>query len=107
LSLSFTPKSAANKVLVIAEMLGSPGAADIMSMSVWRDSAYVTGSVATTNANWINPVVAILLDSPASASPVLYTVRGGALAYGVYLNGSSAGRYASAVSSLTLIEVKA
>lgn len=107
LSLAFTPKSASNRVLVVAQMMGSPSTADTMSLSVWRDSAYVTGSVATSNAGWPIPVIAILLDTPATASQVLYTARGGANTYGVYLNGAAAGRYSSAISSLTLIEVKA
>jgi len=107
LSLSFTPKAVTNKVLVIAELVGSPGVLDAVTLTVWRGTNYVTGSSAILNAISPGPIIAILLDTPGTVSPVLYTVRGGGSAYSVYLNGNSSGRYSAVVSSLTLLEVKA
>jgi len=107
MSLAFTPKSASNKVLVFVQMHGAPSAGDNVSVAVWRGSTYITGASPFGVTGGLVTASSITLDSPATASEVTYTVRGGGSYTGVYLNGSSGGRYLSCVSSLTLIEIKA
>ena len=112
-SLSITPKSATNKILVIVTaLLGANGSGDAFVQLV-RDSTTIPSSNAigytdSQNIYLPNPINGSVLDSPATTSSVTYKIQGKNNAGNTWrINSRGADTGYVGTSSLTLIEVTA
>lgn len=111
LTQAITPATATNKVLVRVN-LPSVYANFGGTVSVFRGSTCINAGPIQTSTSTVALFVSWsceILDSPASASPVTYSVRiGSSLApWQVYLNGSTARFFGGASkATLTLMEIK-
>jgi len=112
---TITPSSASNKVLVLYATHTGPAAGRVSPLNLVRDGStiaqptgsptypgtaqtYATGEIFNVNFNY--------LDSPASATAVVYKIQTKTDAGTLYINRNATGVIA-ATSSLTLLEVSA
>ena len=119
LSVSITPSSASNKVLVIANsnLAHSSTAGEILQLV--RDSTALCVSTAGSNLNGTfssniynatnnqsEPIAFSFLDSPATTSATTYKLQTRTATGTVYVNRNTNGTYAS-TSTITVMEVSA
>lgn len=130
LSVSITPTSASNKIMVIASVNGSSndgGTAGGGGIQIVRGSTAIgVGDVNATNlqasstfaayqSNHQSTAVVVWIDSPATTSSTTYKVQAnkggsGAAGNGIYINGGSpttGTNYTSTVSTITVMEIQA
>ena len=114
LSVSITPTSASNKVLVMATVsCGISNAGDLVFLTLARDGtaigggvdATIMGEARTTDRSYNFSTQ--FLDSPATTSATTYNVRALANAsiYTFYLNRRAASDAYRAISTITVMEV--
>ena len=117
LSVSITPSSSSNKILVLADLATGPASGQFMMLQLVRGSTeiykgtesktYIASKVSyNNNSASLQDVSMVFLDSPATTSSVTYKIQ-------VKLTGASTGAInrrvavddASLASSITVIEV--
>ena len=85
LTLSITPTSATNKVLIMATCAGvnqQSGVNGGLDLWLYRGATALTkfctqaGKDGTTNEKWASPATVVYLDSPATTSATSYTIYG-------------------------------
>lgn len=113
LTLSITPTSATNKVLIMATCAGVNQQAGInggLDLWLYRGASSLVkfcaqaGKDGTTNEKWASPATVIYLDSPATTSATSYTIYGATSAAG----GNSVFNWAgSTTSSIIVCEISA
>ena len=108
LTLSITPTSATNKVLIMATCAGVNQQAGInggLDLWLYRGGTSLTkfcaqaGKDGTTNEKWAAPATVIYLDSPATTSATSYTIYGATSAAG----GNSVFNWAGSTTSTILV----
>ena len=117
LSVSITPSSSSNKILVLVDLATGPGSGQFMMLQLVRGSTeiykgtdsrtYVASKVSyNNNSASLQDVSMMFLDSPATTSSVTYKIQvklTGATTCGI--NQRIAAADASLASSITVIEV--
>lgn len=117
LSVSITPTSSSNKILVLVTAAISKGTSGDSTIQLVRDSTAIGNSTGVTNngfagasASYQNQTfsgVSIYLDSPSSTSSITYKVQGrndaGAT---LYVNRRASGADWGGASSITVMEIK-
>jgi hypothetical protein len=123
MSVSITPTSASNKILVIfsGNAAGTTGTSGWSAQLVRGSTAICIGDAAgsrlsvstggaTTDSNWSLPASINYLDSPATTSSVTYKIQGRVGAGSFYFNRSQNDTDASgitrAASTITVMEIK-
>ena len=111
LSASITPATTSNKVLVRLSGFGGRGSdAQVVIATLFRGSTCINVSACyqTNAATMLVPLVAQVMDSPASASALTYTVRVGGSSADISLNGNTTNGYFGGAARvvLTLHEIK-
>tara|TARA_B110000503_G_C6842501_1_gene287428 strand:- start:61 stop:564 length:504 start_codon:yes stop_codon:yes gene_type:complete len=125
LSVSITPSSASNKILILTDAKIGHSTGQIRYVALFKDGAIIsTGDTAGTRIKTgitltdgdggqkIEPYVATFLDSPATTSSITYAVYGRVYTSGtVYINRSDSdgdgGNDARAGSSIIAMEISA
>ena len=123
MSVSITPTSASNKILVIfsGNAAGTTGTSGWLAQIVRNSTAICVGSSsgsrtpastggATPDSNWPLPTSINYLDNPSTTSSVTYKIQGRVGAGTFYFNRSQADTDASgiirAASTITVMEIK-
>lgn len=111
LSVTITPKSTTNKILLTFHAFGTAAGVEAITAALFRGSTANAIAVdSTTNASggYRAPLSIIKVDSPATTSAVTYTIRVGGGSGSVYLNGSLTRLFGgAAAATLTATEIKA
>jgi hypothetical protein len=114
LSVSITPTSASNKILVMATVsCGLSVATEIVNLTLARGGTAIGGGTDGTNigeartADRAYSFAMQFLDSPASTSALTYNVRtfAGSSAYTFFLNRRGASNLYNGISTITVMEV--
>lgn len=116
LTISITPTSATNKVLVILTLQGSNGADGDAAFRLMRDSTAIAlstagsttngvGMASSTYSNSMFTVGVAFLDSPATTSATTYKAQALAAAATTYVNRRGSGTTFGGFSSITVMEV--
>ena len=123
LSVSITPTSSSNKILVFFNT--NVSASDVCSVQLLRGSTPIfngdsgggsrfqatVGGVAVVNGDKVAPVSAMYLDSPSTTSSITYKIQvrnlSGTVTVNKPLNDSDASYTARTASSITVMEVAA
>ncbi len=123
MSVSITPTSASNKILVIfsGNAAGTTGTSGWLAQIVRNSTAICVGTSvsnrtasstggATPDSNWSLPTSINYLDSPATTSAVTYKIQGRVGAGTFYFNrsqtDSDSSGYIRAASTITVMEIK-
>ena len=109
---SITPTSASNGVVLNFNAQVTAGGAAVV-VAIFRSTTCVAAQIVTpASANYATAVSICVQDSPATTSPVTYSVRFGnsqGTTYTSYINGASAGRVLGGAqkATLTMAEINA
>jgi hypothetical protein len=115
LSVTITPQSTTNKILVFATVSANADSANIYSLNLLRGATNIAQPGAGANKATIQGIqqtaqqteTIIFLDSPASIAAQTYKIQAKTNGGNFYINRASAAADFTSVSSITVLEISA